>query len=290
MIRNPALIRIVAVRILPPGVEILAAAPAFQATPLSNRAPSLNHSDNQDDQSDHQENVDVPIQCVGCHHSKSPHHQQNHEYRHQHLLVLPSIYFRRLRSNRSAKRSTCKMISRETLWPRRDLTNMEGRFSVKNILLASGIGLLLMGAVSAQETPRFTFNVGAGFTQPVGATGKQLNDGWNLGAGVGYNFHPRFGALVQFSDTRSDINTATLNTLGFPGGNVNVWSLTLDPIVHTNPRGPVDLYFIGGGGLYNWRQEFTEPGIGTFTGFDPFFGFFQAEVPTTNVLSSYSVN
>jgi len=161
---------------------------------------------------------------------------------------------------------------------------------VKNTLLASGIGILLMGAISAQETPRFTFNVGAGFTQPVGATGKQLNDGWNLGAGVGYNFHPRFGALVQFSDTRSDINTATLNMLGFPGGNVNVWSLTLDPIVHTNPRGPVDLYFIGGGGLYHWRQEFTEPGIGTFTGFDPFFGFFQAEVPTTNVLSSYSVN
>jgi hypothetical protein len=30
--------------------------------------------------------------------------------------------------------------------------------------------------------------------------------------------------------------------------------------------------------------------VTTFTGFDPFFGFFSAEVPTTQVLSSYSVN
>ena len=78
--------------------------------------------------------------------------------------------------------------------------------------------------------------------------------------------------------------------LGFPGGDVNIWSLTLNPIVHTNPRGPVDVYFIGGGGLYHWRQEFTAPDVAAVTGFDPFFGFYQALVPTQDVLSSYSVN
>src|SRR5512142_2892129 len=119
---------------------------------------------------------------------------------------------------------------------------------MKHILLASGIGLLLAGAVSAQETPPFTFNVGGGFSTPVGNTGRHLNTGWNFDAGVGYNFHPRFGALVQFNDSQFDINGTTLARIGFPGGDVNVWSLTLNPIVHTNPRGPVDLYFIGGGG------------------------------------------
>src|SRR5438046_5038932 len=125
---------------------------------------------------------------------------------------------------------------------------------MKNILLASGIGLLLVGVVSAQETPPFALTIGGGFTTPVGKTGTRLNNGWNFDAGAGVNFHPRFGVLVQFNDSQFDINTATLNTIGFPGGNVNVWSLTLDPIVHTNPRGPVDLYFIGGGGVYHWRQ------------------------------------
>jgi hypothetical protein len=60
--------------------------------------------------------------------------------------------------------------------------------------------------------------------------------------------------------------------------------------VHTNPRGPVDLYFIGGGGLYHWRQEFTQPTVAIFRGFDPFFGFYRAAVPADQVITSYSVN
>jgi len=161
---------------------------------------------------------------------------------------------------------------------------------MKNIFVALGLGALLAGAVSAQETPKFAFNVGAGFTTTVGSTGTKLDTGWTLEAGVGYNFHPRFGALVQFNDSQYDINGATLNSLGFPGGNVNLWSLTLDPIVHVNPRGPVDVYFIGGGGLYHWRQEFTQPTVAIFRGFDPFFGFYNTAIPAQNVLTSYSVN
>lgn len=161
---------------------------------------------------------------------------------------------------------------------------------MKNILLASGIGLLLVGAVSAQETHHFTFNAGAGFTTPLGGTGTRLNTGYNFDGGVGFNFNSVFGALVQFNDSQMDINGPTLRGLGFPGGNVNLWALTLDPIVHTNPRGPVDLYFIGGGGLYHWRQEFTEPTVAIFRGFDPFFGFYQTAIPAQNVLTSYSVN
>lgn len=161
---------------------------------------------------------------------------------------------------------------------------------MKNLLLASGVGLLLVGALNAQETPRVAFNIGAGFTNPVGETGTRLNTGWNFDAGAGFNFGPYVGALVQFNDSQFNINGTTLNNLGFPGGDVNVWSLTLNPIVHTHPRGPLDLYFIGGGGLYHWRQEFTQPSVATFQGFDPFFGFFRTAVPADTVLTSYSVN
>lgn len=161
---------------------------------------------------------------------------------------------------------------------------------MKNTLFVWGLGLLVAGTMSAQETPRFAFNVGGGFNTPVGSTGTQLNTGWTFEAGAGYNFSKYVGALVQFNDSQFDINHATLTNLGFPGGDVNLWSLTLDPVIHTNPKGPVDLYFIGGGGLYHWRQEFTQPTVATFTGFDPFFGFFNAAVPAEQVLTSYSVN
>lgn len=162
--------------------------------------------------------------------------------------------------------------------------------SRKCISLIAGLGFLTAGVVSAQETPPVAFNIGAGFTQPVGTTGTRLDNGWSVEAGLGFNFHPNFGALVQFNDSQMGINNATLNNLGFPGGDVNIMSFTLDPIVHTNPRGPVDVYFIGGGGLYHWRQQFTAPTVAVFNGFDPFFGFFQTAVPATQVLTSYSVN
>jgi hypothetical protein len=161
---------------------------------------------------------------------------------------------------------------------------------MKGITLASGIGLLMVGALSAQETPPVSFNVGGGFVQGVGGSGRRLDTGWNFNGGVGYNFTSYVGLMGQFDYNQLDINRAELNALGFPGGDVNMWSLTLDPIVHTHPRGPVDLYFIGGGGLYHRRQEFTQPSSAVFTGFDPFFGFFPVAVPTTQVLTSYSVN
>jgi hypothetical protein len=151
--------------------------------------------------------------------------------------------------------------------------------------------LLFAGLLSAQETPRFAFNIGGGFTQPVGATARQLDDhGWNVQAGAGVNFSQYVGLMLQLDYNRLGINSGTLNTVGFPGGDVNVFSATLDPIVHLTPRGHFDIYLIGGGGLYHRTQEFTQPGIAGVTAYDPFFGFYTAAVPTTEVVASYTVN
>jgi len=151
-------------------------------------------------------------------------------------------------------------------------------------------GLLLASLVSAQEVPRFSFDLGGGFTQPVGNTGRHLDEGWNIRGGAGVNFSQYVGAMVQLDYNRFGINGATLNRAGFPDGDVSVFSATLNPIVHLTPRGHFDVYLIGGGGLYHRTQEFTQPGLVAFTGFDPFFGFYQSAIPTTQVLSSYTVN
>jgi Outer membrane protein beta-barrel domain len=158
------------------------------------------------------------------------------------------------------------------------------------LAITGGTMVLLGGILAAQEVPRFTFAVGGGFTQTVGNTGRHLDDGWNIMAGGGINFSRYVGAMVDVGYNRFGINSVTLNNAGFPGGNVSVFSATLDPIVHLNPGHHVDVYAIGGGGFFRLNQEFTQPGVATVTGFDPFFGFYNFGVPTTEILSSYSVN
>jgi opacity protein-like surface antigen len=152
------------------------------------------------------------------------------------------------------------------------------------------LGLLGACAVHAQEFQRFTFNAGAGFTQPVGNTDRHLDVGWNAGVGAGMNFTSHLGAMVQFNYNSMDINSRTLSNIGVPGGDVQIWSLTLDPRVHLTPKGPVDFYLVGGGGLYHRRQEFTSPTVATVLGFDPFFGFFPVSVPANQILASSSIN
>jgi outer membrane protein with beta-barrel domain len=161
---------------------------------------------------------------------------------------------------------------------------------MKNFVLASGVCFLLVSTLHAQqETQRFSFDLGGGFTQPVGNTGRQLDEGWNLTGGFGYNFSQYFGTMIDLGYNSFGISTSTLNNLGFPGSGVHIFSATLDPVVHLTPRSHFDLYVTGGGGLYRQQQDFTQPSLATVTGFNPFFGFYPVTVPTTEVLSSYSV-
>jgi hypothetical protein len=161
---------------------------------------------------------------------------------------------------------------------------------MKRFALALGVGSFLITSLSAQErTSPFSFQFGGGFTQPVGNTGRHLDQGWNIQGGGGFNFGPYVGVMIDLGYNSFGINTATLSNLGFPGGDLHIFSATLDPIVHLNPHGHVDVYVTGGGGVYHRLQEFTQPSVAAVTGFDPFFGFYSAAVPVTQVLESYTV-
>jgi hypothetical protein len=150
--------------------------------------------------------------------------------------------------------------------------------------------LFLANLANAQEGPRFSFDVGVGFTTPVSNTGQYLDVGWHLGAGAGLKFSNYLGAMLDVNYDHMGINSTTLSNVGFPGGNVSVFSATLDPVVHLTPHGHFDLYATGGGGLYHYYQDFTAPSVSNFTGYSPFFGFYNAAVPTTAVVASYSEN
>jgi len=145
-------------------------------------------------------------------------------------------------------------------------------------------------AQDEHPTVRFGGSIGAGFTNPVYSTGHRLDTGWNIGASAGANVGDHFGLLGEFMFNRFGVNSATLSSLEFPAGNMNLWSLTMQPVFYLNHGGRVDGYITGGGGWYHRLTEFTQPSVATFTGFDPFFGFFPVDVPTNEVLTSHSVN
>ena len=108
-------------------------------------------------------------------------------------------------------------------------------------LTICGMLLGLAGVMSAQEMKRFSVSGGAGFTSPVGRTSDIVDTGWNVRFGAGVNFHPNVGLMLDLGYDSMGISSPVLNNLGFGGGSLNVFSATLNPIVHVAPHGPVDV-------------------------------------------------
>jgi outer membrane protein with beta-barrel domain len=161
---------------------------------------------------------------------------------------------------------------------------------MKRFALMAGLGLGAALLTNAQEVSHFAFSLGAGFTEPVGHTGRLLDTGWNLQAGAGANFNPYVGVLIDLGYSSFGINSTTLNNLGYPDGGLKVFSATLDPIVHLTPRGHADIYITGGGGIYHRYQEFSQPSAVEVQGYNPFFGFYNTLLPANQILASYSTN
>ena len=141
---------------------------------------------------------------------------------------------------------------------------------MKSLAIFSGFSLALVCSMNAQEIPRLTYDFGAGFTQTVGNTGKNLDRGWNVDGGPTYNLAPFLGVKLDLGYNSFGVGSTTLSNLGLQSGNFNVFSATIDPVVRLHPRGKIDPYLIGGYGVYHYTQSFTAPA----TAFDPFFGGF----------------
>jgi hypothetical protein len=160
---------------------------------------------------------------------------------------------------------------------------------MKKFVLATCVGILAIGSANAQEFKKFTADIGGGFTTPVGGNGRYLDLGWNVGGGVGYNFSQHAGVKLNLGFNSMGINSSTLSSVGAPGGNVNMFSATIDPVVHVSPAASkVDFYLTGGGGLYHRYQNFTQPTVVTTAEFLPFFGFFPVQFGANQVIASYT--
>ncbi len=126
---------------------------------------------------------------------------------------------------------------------------------------------------------------GGGFTAPIGndTTFSQAalnagyispSEGWgyNINIGGGWNFTKKLGALLEYQFNRENMDNGYLNAFnaaigntstssynnGGVGGNINTWSLTLDPVYYLPYSQGSGFFVTGGGGFYRKVTNFTE--------------------------------
>lgn len=144
----------------------------------------------------------------------------------------------------------------------------------KSFALASLVGVLAMGSAYAQETPKYEFDIGGGFTRSVGASAYNLDNGWNVEGGAGYNFSRWLGARIDLGYDGMGMSGTTLYNIGVPSGDMHIFSATLDPVVHLMPIHHLDFYATGGGGVFHLSDQFSSgavnvPGAPAFFGYSP---------------------
>lgn len=148
------------------------------------------------------------------------------------------------------------------------------------------------------------FDAGIGFTAPIGndthfsqaeVTNGYLSpaEGWgyNINIGAGWNFSKMFGALIEYQFNREGMSGDYLNALnavntgtggsGGLGGNINTWSLTLDPVVYLPISHKSGFFVTGGGGFYRKVTNFSTPVCGY-----SYYGYPTCQNATTYHFSS----
>jgi len=148
--------------------------------------------------------------------------------------------------------------------------------------------IFLAASCVAQRADRLNFSVGAGFSAPTESAANNLNTGWNLDFRGGYNITRRLAADLDFSYSRSNLNSAALARFAEPGGDVGIWSLTFNPVYRLLPaRSPVNAYVTGGFGLYHRNLTLTQPVAVNTVFCDPFFGCYPATFTVNQVVASF---
>ncbi|MGH9674938.1 MAG: outer membrane beta-barrel protein [Bryobacteraceae bacterium] len=149
----------------------------------------------------------------------------------------------------------------------------------------------MVAASLPAQNNRFIWQVGGGFTEPVGYSNQRLERGFNVTAGAGVNLSSHVGLMGEVGFNRLGVANSLLTAAGIPAGSARIYSVTANPVVRFNPEGRADFYITGGGGYYRRTVEFTEPSIAVVTAFDPFFGvFFPVAIPVDTVIGSFSQN
>lgn len=157
---------------------------------------------------------------------------------------------------------------------------------MRSLALISCIGIIAFTSANAQEVPKFTFGVGAGFTNSVGTTAYSLSNGWNAQADATFNFSRVLGARIDAAWDGMGIGGVSLSNYGIASGDMHIFSASLEPVVHLAPFHHIDLYAFGGGGVYHLADQFGTASATPILG-STFFGYYPGQAGT---FTNYIVN
>ena len=104
---------------------------------------------------------------------------------------------------------------------------------------------------------KLAIEAGGGFDTSVGNTTSYVNSGWDLTFGGGMHFSHGLAVLAEYQFMSDGLPTAIINEAGSQGGNVHLWSLTVDPVYDIWPKASNGIYVTGGGGFYRKVTIFT---------------------------------
>ena len=146
-----------------------------------------------------------------------------------------------------------------------------------------------MQTVSAQDFSRWSLNLGAGPTFPVGETNERTNVGYNISAGGGFNFTKNFGLNIDYTFNDLGLSDSVLSNANAPGGYSHVWGFTANPIFRIAPDRKVGGYLTAGYGVFTRTTNLTRPTIVPGLICDP-WGFFcyVGQIYADQVYSSHS--
>ena len=161
---------------------------------------------------------------------------------------------------------------------------------IKLFALLLGLGTCALGTALAQETRNLSHidaSVGAGFTEPAGHSGNNLNTGWNFDIRGGYRATENVALDLDFNYNRWNLNSAALARFGEPGGYTTIWSLSFTPVIYGSPHWHIAPYVLAGPGLYYRNLSLTQPGLINSLACDPFWGYcFPATFGVDQVVGS----
>jgi hypothetical protein len=138
---------------------------------------------------------------------------------------------------------------------------------------------------------RATGFFGVGASAPLNPAARQLDTGWGFEGGVGVTRN-YVGLMVDAMYNDFGLNHTALRQAGADRGSQKFWAVTVDPVFHVNPRGPIDFYLTAGGGLYGRVTTLRAPGSfgGPFREADEIVGSFTTYKPGVDGGAGFSFN
>jgi hypothetical protein len=140
-------------------------------------------------------------------------------------------------------------------------------------------------ASSAGWKGRLAFEFGGGFNIPTGETDPYINTGYQLNLGGGFHLTKELSLLAMYQFIGDGLPSNIASEAGVDGGNVHIWSFTLNPVVNLMPHHNTSVYLTGGGGFYRKVTNFQ---IESPQLFCTYFYCAVGYVPTT--VGSFSSN